>query len=183
MVLYGLERGQKGGTDGPGHPAPLPPPAVLPGPPAPEPPRIAVGPPEPQEEEEEVLGPAPEEPAPVVGPPRTRDKEHWADGLDGARLLYNPYEKKGYPNWTIDCGDPTHVRCFKTKGQLDTFCKSVGEIEPLCFLHAWRAMPWPGGPGVGRHSLRTPAPGDVAVWAERHEELKVIYETTVSKKS
>ena len=80
---------------------------------------------------------------PQPGPGRAEPvaKHQEIEGLDGAKLRYQPYVTKqgaSYPNFTVFCNRPGHpIGCKLTRGMTPSNTRQHGSIGPLCILFAW----------------------------------------------
>jgi len=111
-------------------------------------------------------------------PPRAQVPPKEVPGLFGLVVRYQPYKTtagRGYPNFKVSCTRHTPPR-IKTKGMLPSNCREHGEIEPLCFLHAWNGYDDPSG--IQKHSQVNPPPHLVAAMAAQHgPELQAILDS------
>ena len=89
-------------------------------------------------------------------------------GLFGTVVMYQPYKNPDggeYPNFTMYCSRH-NPPCVKTKGMTPTNVRAFGNIEPLCFLHAWNGYDDPEGKKT--HGQANPPPNLVADIAAEH---------------
>ena len=79
--------------------------------------------------------------APHSNPRRELAPRTIVDGLDGTKIVYQPYTTPSggsYPNFILRCTREGHpAKCKKTCGMLPANCAELGPIQPLCFLYAW----------------------------------------------
>ena len=114
---------------------------------------------------------------------KTNKRDDWKDGIDGAKILFDPYTDPSgvfQPNWKIRCENPEHRngQCEKRRGALPQFESRHGKIEPPAFLHCWRDIEWPSKPSVRSHPFEHVPNEVVDRYVEEHRaELEALLVT------
>jgi hypothetical protein len=145
--------------------------APPPAPPAPAPPPII--------REPTVLLPAMDDaPRDAEEPAAKRQKllVLYVDGLDGAKIRYQPYTPPGstveYRNYRLACYKCGNRSCGKKRGS--NYTTHFGDIEPLAYLQAWQLEDWRAA-GKKTHALHNPPDEVVAAYALAHgDELRAV---------
>ena len=191
--------GGSGGGDGGGasssgggvpvRPPPLPPPESLPvGEPLTPPDCVPV----PPVDDDVVIAvevdpPVPDDDDVVIREPGARkrkreDAPDWVDSLDGCRARFDPAYvvastgQRSTANWQLMCR--LHgPKCIKKKHVSPKDAERFGDVDPLCFLHAWAETP----PDPGKTHVQTNPKDDAVVrWGTaRQAELPPIVAAAV----
>ena len=98
-----------------------------------------------------------------------RGPRDWQAAVGSGKIFfdsnYQSLTGKSYSSWIMKCDK--HPACEKKRVVNDTSTRNFGDIEPICFLHAWRDMP--AEPGK-KHSHQNPDLLAVTAQAEAHRD-------------
>lgn len=87
-------------------------------------------------------------------------------------VYVDPMTGKPQPHFKCLCKQEGHgISCQKCRGAIPRFERFHGVIEPIAFLHAWHAVPFPTTPAKVRHAQEEPTQEAVSelAWTFRKE--------------